>query len=268
MEAQMQQNIEGLINDYFQTLNELDENRRIELIQEVWTADGMFVSPVGKTQGYVECNDLIRGFHKQSPGTTIRRTSEIEILHTDYLRFGFEAVQAGGVKLFGGTDFAVIRNGKLQLVTGFFNSESHSPASLTPEEIISIVRQVYQAFNAGDLVTWLTFLAPSFEWHAADNSPIADHSPYCGLDAIKNEVLPRLAALFPGMKLRADEILATENKAIMLGYYYNLPQKSGGTTEAQVAHILTFENGKIVKFQQYLDSYKFSTLDKSVTSAI
>ncbi len=73
-------------------------------------------------------------------------------------------------------------------------------------------------------------------------------------------MIPRLAALFPGMQLRADEILATENKAVILGYYYNLPQKAGGTTEAQVAHVLTFENGKIVKFQQDLDTYKFATL--------
>lgn len=45
------------------------------------------------------------------------------------------------------------------------------------------------------------------------------------------------------MKLRADEIFATENKVIILGYYYDLPQKAGGKTEAQAAHILTFENG-------------------------
>jgi uncharacterized protein len=108
--------------------------------------------------------------------------------------------------------------------------------------------------------TWLTFFTPTFEWHAADNSPIADRSPYCGLDAVCSEVLPRLAALFPEMQLRADEILVTENKAIMLGYYHNLSQKLGGTTEAQVAHILTFQNGKIIKFQQYLDTYKFSIL--------
>ena len=46
----------------------------------------------------------------------------------------------------------------------------------------------------------------------------------------------------------------------MLGYYYNLLQKVGGTAEAQVAHILTFANGKIVKFQQYANTYKFTTL--------
>lgn len=46
----------------------------------------------------------------------------------------------------------------------------------------------------------------------------------------------------------------------MLGYYQNLPQKTGGTTEVQVAHVLTFQNGKIVKFQQYVDTYKLSVL--------
>lgn len=260
MKMQKQMSFEELIDDYFQTLNELDETRRIDLIQKVWTADGIFVSPVGKAQSHPANSDLIAAFHQNSPGMTIRRTGKIEILHTDYLRFGFEAIRADGTVHFSGTDFAVIYDGKLQLVAGFFNSVPNSVVTLTPQEMVNIAKEVYRAFNAGDLVTWLTFFAPNFEWHAADNSPSADRSPYRGLDTIQNEVFPRLANLFPGMKLRADEIFATENKAIMLGYYYNLPQKAGGTTEAQVAHILTFENGKIVKFQQYLDSLKFSNL--------
>ena len=183
----------------------------------------------------------------------IRRVGEIETLYENYFRFQFKGINPDGSVNFSGTDFALIKNGKFQLVVGFFD--------LTPEEkIINTVRQVYQAFNDGNIERWLTFFAPNFEWHAADNSPIADRSPYQGLDTIREQVIPRLASLFPGMQLRPDEIFATESKAVMLGYYYNLPQKAGGKTEAQVAHILTFENGKIVKFQQYVDSYKFATL--------
>lgn len=260
MEAQKRRNLEALIDDYFQTLNELDKTQRIELIQKVWAADGIFVSPVGKAQSHQESQDLITAFYESSPGTIVRRVGEIEILHGNYLRFGFEIIQSDGTVHMNGTDFAIIENGKLQLVAGFLNSAPHNIAGVTQQEIIDIVKQVYQAFNAGDVETWLTFFTPTFEWHAADNSPIADRSPYHGLDAVCGEVLPRLAALFPGMQLRADEILATENKAIMLGYYHNLSQKLGGTTEAQVAHILTFQNGKIIKFQQYLDTYKFSIL--------
>jgi uncharacterized protein len=260
MEVQKQLNLEVLIDDYFQTLNELDETQRIELIQKVWAADGIFVSPVGKAQSHQESQDLITAFYESSPGTMVRRVGEIETLHGDYLRFGFEVIQPDGTVQMSGTDFAIIKNGKLQLVAGFFNPIPHNATSSTQQETIDIVKQVYRAFNAGDMATWLTFFAPTFEWHAADNSPIADRSPYRGLDVVRGEVLPRLAALFPGMQLRADEILATENKAVMLGYYHNLPQKASGTTEAQVAHILTFQNGKIIKFQQYLDTYKFSIL--------
>ncbi len=260
MKLQQQPNLEILIDDYFQTLNEMDKIQRIELIQKVWAADGIFVSPVGKAQSHQQNQDLIVAFYESSPGTTVRRVGEIEILHRDYLRFSFEIIQPDGTVHVNGTDFATIKSGKLQLVAGFFNPAPHNASSSTQQEIIDIVKQVYRAFNAGDMATWLTFLAPTFEWHAADNSPIADHSPYRGLDAVRSEVLPRLAALFPGMQLRADEILATENKAVMLGYYHNLPQKAGGKTEAQVAHILTFQNGKIVKFQQYLDTYKFASL--------
>jgi ketosteroid isomerase-like protein len=256
MKTQKRMDYEELINFYFESLNERDEMRRIALIENVWEADSVFVSPAGKAAGHTANNSLISKVFKQFPEVTTRRTGVIEVLHEDYLRFGFEAVQPDGTILFKGTDFAVIKNGKLQSVVGFFDTSSGSPE----QRNINTVHQVYEAFNAGDLERWFTFFAPNFEWHAADNSPIADHSPYIGLDAIRNEVFPRLVGLFPGMKLRTDEIMATENKAVMLGYYYNLPQKSGDTTEAQVAHVLTFENDKIVKFQQYLDTLKFSVL--------
>lgn len=195
-------NREKRIDDYFQTLNELDETRRIELIQKVWAADGMFVSLVGKAQGHLEISNLIRGFYEHSPDAAVRQTGNIEVLHNDYLRFGFEVVQSDGATISSGTDFAVIENGKLRLVAGFFNPAPHNAASLTSQEIINTAKQVYQAFNAGDMVRWFTFFAPTFEWYAADNSPIADHSPYRGLDAVRDEVFPRLAALFPGMQLR------------------------------------------------------------------
>ena len=260
-ETQLQSSYENLIDEYFESLNERDETRRAGLIKKVWAADGVFVSPVGKAENYDAISRLVAGFFEQAPEVRVNRTSAIEVLQDEYLRFGFAAVQPDDLTLFSGTDFAVVKNGKLQYVVGFFNDAPQTAAvNLTGQQIISAAKEMYQAFNNGDLAKWATFHAPDFEWHAADNSPIVDGSPYRGLDTILNEVFPRLGRLFPGMKLRVDEILAFENKAVMLGYYYNLPKKSGGTTEAQVAHVLTFENNKIVKFQQYIDSLKFSTL--------
>ncbi|MEO1299331.1 MAG: hypothetical protein AAFW75_26880 [Cyanobacteria bacterium J06636_16] len=96
VKTQKQMSFDSLIDDYFQTLNELDETRRIDTIQKVWAVDGIFVSPVGRAQSHQENSDLITAFHQNSPGITIRRAEEIEILHTDYLRFGFEAIRSDG----------------------------------------------------------------------------------------------------------------------------------------------------------------------------
>lgn len=260
MEVEKQTNFESLINDYFQTLNELNEQRRIELIQKVWAVDGIFVSPIGKAQGYKEINDLIGGFHQHSPGTTVYQTEEIESLYANFLCFGFEIVASDGTMLSKGRDFAIIKNDKLQLVAGFFDSTAKNTKESTSQENIEAVKQVYKAFSAGEIRTVIKFFAPTIEWFAADNSPIADNSPYRGFDAIRDEVFPRLGTLFPGMQIDIQEILAMENKVVMLGYYRNIPRKAGGTTDAQVAHILTFQSGKIIKFQQYLDTYKFSKL--------
>ncbi len=260
MEQHNHINFDSLINDYFDTLNELDEKRRMALIQRVWATEGTFVSPFGNVRGHSAINDLIGSVHKQIPQSATVRTTEIEVLQTNYLRFNFEVRRPDNTALVSGVDFATIENGKLKLVAGFADAAQPSDKTLTHQEIVSTVKHMYQAFNSGAVATWFTFFAPTFEWHAADNSPIADHSPYCGLNKVRDEVLPRLASLFPGMQLRIDEIIATDNKAVMLGYYYNLRRKEGGTTEAQVAHILTFENSKIIKFQQYLDTYKFASL--------
>lgn len=258
METQKQTNHERLIDDYFQTLNEPNEKRRFEMIQKIWATDAVFVSPVGKAAGHQAINEQIQGFQRQSPGARVRRIGAIETLHDDYLRFDFEAVAPDGKAFVGGVDFAAVKNGKLQTVAGFFDAAPKRPTNQTAAENINLVKGIYKAFNTGDYQAVLGYFAPTIEWISAESSPLADASPYRGLESVRNGVFARIAATSPELKIRADEIFAVEEKVVALGYYYDFPQKSGAPVEAQVAHVWTILGGRIVKFQQYTDTRKLA----------
>jgi hypothetical protein len=113
-------NIEELIDLYFDSLNETDDKRRLELTKRVWAENGKFGTPYGEVQGHEAIDALAKGVHQRFPNTRVRRTSKIDGF-CNYLRWSFTLSQADGKPLIGGVDFAIVVDGKLQLVMGFFD---------------------------------------------------------------------------------------------------------------------------------------------------
>lgn len=123
---------------------------------------------------------------------------------------------------------------------------------------IELANSIYKAFNQGDFAAVLDVLDPRIEWVAADSSPLADRSPYHGLDEVRDGVFERIAAGFPGLTIRVDELLDAGDKVVMLGVYLGVFKPTGKRIQAQVAHIWTIAAGKAVKFQQYTDTYRLA----------
>lgn len=110
-----------LIDKYFMSLNETDDNVRRRLIEEAWAEDGEFASPIGAVSGYAAIDVQVKGFQKQFPDAEVRRSGKIDVLDDKYVRFDFEAAQADGAAFIKGVDFGIVSGGKLQLVAGFFD---------------------------------------------------------------------------------------------------------------------------------------------------
>jgi len=126
------------------------------------------------------------------------------------------------------------------------------------EENISVINRIYEAFGQRDFAAVLDLFGPTFEWVAAVNSPLADRSPYRGLDEVREGVFMRIAAGFVSLTVRVDEIFGAGDKVIALGFYDGVYKANGKRFQAQVAHIWTLANGKAVKFQQYVDTYQLA----------
>ena len=123
----------------------------------------------------------------------------------------------------------------------------------------AMIERVYDAFADRDYEAILSHFVDDFEWHAADNSPLADMSPYHGVDAVRTGVFARIEAGFENQIVVPDEIFAGDDgRVVVLGYYHGKLRGKENEFQAQVAHIWTMRDGRAIKFQQYLDTLHIS----------
>jgi hypothetical protein len=126
------------------------------------------------------------------------------------------------------------------------------------QENINVINRIYEAFGQRDFAAVLELFGPSIEWIAAVNSPLADRSPYRGLDEMRDVVFMRIATGFESLTVRVDEIFGAGDKVVALGFYDGVRKANGRRFQAQLAHIWTLADGKAVKFQQYVDTYQLA----------
>jgi SnoaL-like domain len=120
-EANLTAYYDGIIDRYFESLNETDAQQRRKLIEQVWTETGTFAYPFHEVKGFAAITDDIERVQKKYPGAKVRRTSEVSVIQGDYVRFNWDFAEPNKETLIRGVDFAVIRSGKLDLIAGFFD---------------------------------------------------------------------------------------------------------------------------------------------------
>ncbi len=124
---------------------------------------------------------------------------------------------------------------------------------------IKLIETLYASFNARDYEAAMSHLADDLVWIAADNSPLADQSPYRGITAIRTGVFERIEGGFEKLIVAADEIFAADGgRVVVLGYYHGRFRGADTEFKTQVAHIWTVSGGRVIKFQQYLDTLQIA----------
>src|SRR4030095_8125954 len=139
-------------------------------------------------------------------------------------------------------------------------------AERVSKENLNTIRKVYAAFAAGDYAAVLSYFDPELEWFAADNSPLADKSPYRGLEAVRTGVFDRIAASFERLEVRVDEMFDAADRVVVLGYYDGTYRGTSLPAKSQVAHIWTLSNGRPVRFQQYVDTVRIAETAKAAAN--
>lgn len=125
------------------------------------------------------------------------------------------------------------------------------------EENRKTIQGMYEAFGRGDIGTVLSALDPEIEWWEAENFIYADGNPYVGHQGVLQGVFARLGSEWEGFSVSPEELLDAGETIVGRGYYSGKFRKTGSDVRAQFAHLFTFRNGKVVKFQQYTDTAQF-----------
>jgi len=119
------------------------------------------------------------------------------------------------------------------------------------------IEGMYEAFGRGDIPVIIGALDPDVEWWEAENFIYADNNPYIGPQAVLEGVFARIGNEWEWFTVTPDEVLDAGESIVGRGYYAGKYRQTGREVRAQFAHVFSFRNGKVVKFQQYTDIAQF-----------
>lgn len=117
---------------------------------------------------------------------------------------------------------------------------------------VNSIKQVYQAFAEGDVPTVLGALSPEIDWTEAEGFPYA--GTYHGPRAVLEGVFMRLGSEWNGFAAIPDEFIDGGDTVVVLGKYSGTYKKTGKSFQANFAHVWKMQDGKAIRFIQYVDT--------------
>ena len=113
-------NANTLVDQYLAAWNETDGQRRRQIIDQTWSADGRYIDPMMSGDAPAAIDAMIAAAQARFPAFRFHLKGAVDA-HGDNVRFSWGAGPAGSEAVVEGTDFAVIDGGRLACVTGFLD---------------------------------------------------------------------------------------------------------------------------------------------------
>ena len=96
------------------------------------------------------------------------------------------------------------------------------------------------------------YVAKNISWTEAKGFPYA--GTYIGLESVTKNVFSRLGSEWIDYKFTPEDYVANEDKVVAYGTYTGTYKLTGKAFAARVAHVWKLKDGKIVSFEQFVDS--------------
>ena len=123
---------------------------------------------------------------------------------------------------------------------------------------VTLLKNLYNAFGSGDIPTVLGAMSPGIKWYQAESNPyMPSGEPWVGPDAIVNNLFRKLGEDWNGFTVHPKSFHGAGNSVIVEGRYTGTCKATGKSMDLQICHIWDVEDGKITRFQQYIDTAKF-----------
>jgi uncharacterized protein len=126
---------------------------------------------------------------------------------------------------------------------------------------VALVQEAYDGFAKGDVGPLLSILGENIEWYEAEHVTYWPGGAYKGPQAVLEGVISRIPQDFDNFTINIGRILGCGDTVVVEARYQATSAKSSGKPlDAQVVHIWDFEGDKVVRWQQYTDTWQFAQL--------
>jgi ketosteroid isomerase-like protein len=123
------------------------------------------------------------------------------------------------------------------------------------QQRVEIVRGVYEAFGRGDVQAVLGAMAEEFEWYEAERMLYG--GLYRNWEAVAENVLGPLIQDIPNFEATPVEFIASGDTVAAVVRYTGSGKATGKQLDLPVVHVWDIRDGKIARFQQFVDTAKF-----------
>ena len=117
---------------------------------------------------------------------------------------------------------------------------------------VDLVAGVYAALGRGDVPKVLGSMHPQIQW--TETAGYKYGGIFRGPQAVLENVFARIQVDFESFSVDVERLIDAGNVVVMQGHYVGKGKATGKSVRAAVAHILEISDGKIVRFDQYVDS--------------
>lgn len=120
-----------------------------------------------------------------------------------------------------------------------------------------VVKGAYEAFGRGDVPAVLDAMDPSIEWREAEGNPyMPTGEAWIGPDAVLNNLFMKLGSDWDAFTVHPKTFHEAGDSVIVEARYTGTHKETGKSLDAQVCHIWAVKDGKLTRFQQYVDTAK------------
>ena len=122
---------------------------------------------------------------------------------------------------------------------------------------VRLMRDLYEAFGRGDVPDVIGAMIPGIRWHQAEGNPYnPSGQPWVGPDAVMNNLFMRLGSEWDGFTVHPRAFHGAGDSVIVEARYTGTFKPTGKSMDTQVCHVWDIKDGKVTRFQQYVDTAK------------
>ena len=122
---------------------------------------------------------------------------------------------------------------------------------------VSLMKSLYAAFGRGDVPSVLGAMAADIRWHQAEGNPyMPSGEAFVGPDAVLNNVFMRLGTEWDGFAVHPWSFHGAGDSVIVEARYSGKYKETDKKADLQACHVWDVKDGKVTRFQQYVDTAK------------